>query len=125
MTIEERDREDLHLGVRLLDVMFGEATGLFPYIGWDGELFKLEILIEKLVSCKRELIGASVTTSLQLAEELESFCREFSYRAVSEDKLEVILTLIDIYRSRCTLEQCNYACPCQRYLNSGGGTEFW
>ena len=104
VAIEERDGQDLHPGVRLLDVMREQDKDLLPYIGWDGERSKLEILKEKLVNGKRELIGASVATSLRLAEELESISREVSYRAASEEKSEVILTLIDIYRSRCKLE---------------------
>ena len=122
VAIEERDGNDLQPGVRLLDVMLEQDNDLLPYIGWDGERTNLEIVKEKLVNGKRALNSASVAASLELSEELEALCQKISYRAGGEEKSDLMFTLIDIYRSRCKLE--DKARELERQMRRGRKEDF-
>lgn len=84
--------------------MLENDRDLLPYIGWDGDRSQRDLIKEKLVNGKRELIGAGATTKGDLSEDLEKLCQTISYRAGGEAKFELMFALIETYRSQLKSE---------------------
>jgi hypothetical protein len=91
-------------GIRLTEVIRDQEIDLLPYISWDGERSQIDILKEQLIEGKRALNSASLQAALPLSEELELLSRGISYRAAGELKCDLMLNLIDVYRSKLGLE---------------------
>ncbi|CAF1006245.1 unnamed protein product [Adineta ricciae] len=100
VAIEERDRDEvLEPGVRLLDVMLESDIDLLPYIGWDGDRSQIEIVKEKLLNAKRSFENASISNKLELTQEYEKLCQNISYRSGGDAKYDLMLAIIDTYRT--------------------------
>ena len=87
------------LGVRLLDVMLEHDLDVLPYIGWDGDRSQIDMIKEKLINARRALLSAPVSSKIDLSIEFESLCQKISYRAGGEAKYDLMLALIDTYKS--------------------------
>jgi hypothetical protein len=99
VAIEERDGEALEPGVRVLDVMLEHDIDLLPYIGWDGDRSQIDLIKEKLINAKRLFDSASISNKIQLTNEYENLCKNISYRSGGDAKYDLMLTIIDTYRT--------------------------
>ncbi|CAF0838136.1 unnamed protein product [Rotaria sp. Silwood1] len=99
VAIEERDGQALEPGVRLLDVMLENDIDLLPYIGWDGDQSLSDIIKDKLINGKRLFDSASISNKIDLVNEYENLCQNISYRFGGEAKYDLMLTIIDTYRT--------------------------
>jgi hypothetical protein len=99
VAIEERDGEALEPGVRVLDVMLENDIDLLPYIGWDGDRSQMDLIKEKLINAKRLFDSASISNKIELTNEYENLCKSISYRSGGDAKYDLMLTIIDTYRT--------------------------
>ena len=79
--------------------MLEKDLDLLPYIGWEGERSQIEILKEKLINAKRLFDSASITNKIDLSNEYIDLCQNISYRAGGDAKYDLMLSIIDTYRT--------------------------
>jgi poly [ADP-ribose] polymerase len=117
VAIEERDGDDFQPGVRLLDVMRENDIDLLPYIAWDGERSQIDLIKEKLINAKRLFDNASISNKIQLTNEYEDLCKNISYRSGGDAKYELMLNIIDTYRT--TLKEKDKARQLEEKMKDG------
>lgn len=79
--------------------MLENDVDLLPYIGWEGDRSRIDLLKEKLIDGKRLFDSASISHKIQLINEYENLCKNISYRSGGDAKYELMLTLIDTYNT--------------------------
>ena len=79
--------------------MLESDIDLLPYIGWDGDRSQIEIMKEKLLNAKRSFENASISNKIELTEEYEKLCENISYRSGGDAKYDLMLAIIDAYRT--------------------------
>jgi hypothetical protein len=79
--------------------MFENDIDLLPYIGWDGDRSQIDLIKEKLINAKRLFDSASISNKIELTNEYENLCKNISYRSGGDAKYELMLTIIDTYRT--------------------------
>ncbi|CAF3751920.1 unnamed protein product [Rotaria sp. Silwood1] len=102
VAIEERDaktdEKTFQTGVRLPDVMRDRDVDLLPYIGWDGDISNLDIIKQKLIDARISLECASIQSKKESIVDMEKLCDKISYRAGSDAKFNLMMTIIRTYR---------------------------
>ena len=78
---------------------------LLPYIGWDGDRSQIDLIKEKLTNAKRLFDSASIANKIQLTNEYEDLCKNISYRSGGDAKYELMVTVIDTYRTTLKEEE--------------------
>ena len=79
--------------------MLEHDIDLLPYIGWDGDRSQIDIFNEKLINAKRLFDSSSITNKIDLTNEYENLCQNISYRSGGDAKYDLVLTIIDAYRT--------------------------
>ncbi|CAF4222507.1 unnamed protein product, partial [Rotaria sp. Silwood2] len=99
IAIEERDGQAFESGVRLLDVILENDIDLLPYIGWDGDKSQIDIIKNKLINAKLLFDSSSIKNKIDLINQYENLCQNISYRFGGDEKYDLMLTIIDTYRT--------------------------
>lgn len=97
--------------------MLENDIDLLPYVGWDGDRSQIDLLKEKLINAKRLFDSASITNKIQLTNEYENLCKTISYRSGGDEKFELMLSIIDTYRT--TLKENNKAREIEEKMKDG------
>ena len=122
VAIEERDGQGLESSVRLLDVMNEHDIDLLPYMDWDGERSKIDIIKEKLINAKCFYDSAPISNKINLLNEYEKLCQNISYRSGGDAKYALMLTIIEGYRT--TFKEKDKARQLEEKIRTGNDNIF-
>lgn len=74
--------------------MLDKNIDLLPYIAWEGDRSKKDLVKEQLVEARKALNSSSIINKTRLIVELDKLCQNVSFRSAGQEKFDLLNDLI-------------------------------